>query len=260
MEVELDEIAASEPELAIVEEDLRRFRPEENGTLLQQLSREQAELETRIERCCEERGELGQRLHAMEQDEETGTLRGGLARLKSQIRDTMTRTLAAAAAAKAAEQARQAFEQNYQPPVLEEASKFLGRLTRNRYRTIKVPFGTRSLRIEDAKGRSLSAEQLSGGTREQLFLALRLGLVRHAASEGRHLPMILDDVFVNFDQMRTEAAFETLLELAQQGQQILFFTCHLHLAQMAENQGIDPIWLPSNDSNSSGRERERLAG
>ena len=57
--------------------------------------------------------------------------------------------------------------------------------------------------------------------------------------------MVLDDVVVNFDQLRTEAAVRTLLEFAEQGQQIMMFTCHLHLAHLFENQGVEPIWLPT---------------
>jgi uncharacterized protein YhaN len=95
--------------------------------------------------------------------------------------------------------------------------------------------------------RSLTVEQLSNGTREQLFLAIRLAMVREFRSRGIELPMVLDDVIVNFDQLRTEAAIETLTEFAAEGQQILLFTCHLHLAHLFETRGIDPIWLPGHE-------------
>jgi uncharacterized protein YhaN len=65
------------------------------------------------------------------------------------------------------------------------------------------------------------------------------------ADRGVELPMVLDDVVVNFDQLRTEAAVRALLEFAEQGQQIMMFTCHLHLAHLFENQGVEPIWLPA---------------
>ena len=121
---------------------------------------------------------------------------------------------------------------------------YLARLTRGRYARVWAPLGERTLRVDDGHGRTFAVEELSGGTREQLFLALRLGLVRHAAERGVDLPLILDDVFVNFDQLRTEAAFETFREFAEEGRQVLLFTCHLHLAQLAERRGIPPIWLP----------------
>ena len=80
--------------------------------------------------------------------------------------------------------------------------------------------------------------------------------VREFARQGIELPLVLDDILVNFDQLRTEAAIETLLEFAAQGQQILLFTCHLHLAHQFESRGIEPTWLPGHQA----AVEERLAG
>ena len=99
---------------------------------------------------------------------------------------------------------------------------------------------------DDRDGRTLKVEQLSGGTREQLFLSIRFALVDEFRRQGIELPMVLDDVIVNFDQQRAEAAVETLLELTARGHQILFFTCHEHLAQLFENRGAKLIRLPEN--------------
>ena len=52
----------------------------------------------------------------------------------------------------------------------------------------------------------VTRRKLSGGTREQLFLAVRMAAVRQLAQQGIELPMVFDDVLVNFDQLRTEAA------------------------------------------------------
>ncbi len=54
----------------------------------------------------------------------------------------------------------------------------------------------------------------------------------------------MDDLFVNFDLERTEAAVDCLLEVASGGQQILFFTCHEHVAAMFRKRGTEPLWLP----------------
>ena len=79
---------------------------------------------------------------------------------------------------------------------------------------------------------------------EQLFLAIRFALVREFARRGVELPVVMDDLFVNFDQERTEAAADCLIELASEGQQVLFFTCHEHLARMFQEKKIEPLWLP----------------
>jgi uncharacterized protein YhaN len=48
---------------------------------------------------------------------------------------------------------------------------------------------------------------------------------------------------VNFDAPRTEAAIELLQEVAEGGQQVLFFTCHQHVVTQFEERGMRPVWL-----------------
>ena len=82
------------------------------------------------------------------------------------------------------------------------------------------------------------------GTREQLFLAVRLALIRDFAERGIELPLVLDDVVVNFDEERTAAAARVLRDFADEGLQVLVFTCHRHLAQTFESLGAEPVRLP----------------
>ena len=253
---ELESLAAAEPELAIFEEDLVAFRSEENAEVLRKLSMEQDTLEAKLESSLERRGNLTQQLDDLAADDRATVLRRKHARLERVMERMTQRLVAVSLAERAAEQARSAYERDRQPAVLTAASEVLARLTRNRYVRIWAPLGERALRVDDDHGRTFAVEQLSGGTREQLFLALRLGLVRHAAERGVELPLILDDVFVNFDQLRTEAAFEALRDFANEGRQVLFFTCHLHLAHLAESRGIAPIWLPGHNPPM----QQRLAG
>ncbi len=110
--------------------------------------------------------------------------------------------------------------------------------------------------VDNQDGHTLKVEQLSGGTREQLFLSIRFALVEQFRRQGIELPMVLDDVIVNFDQQRAEAAVETLQELTTRGHQILFFTCHTHLAQLFESRGAKLIRLPENRP----KKEERRAG
>jgi uncharacterized protein YhaN len=65
---------------------------------------------------------------------------------------------------------------------------------------------------------------------------------------GVELPIVLDDVLVNLDQSRMQAAVETLVQYASSDQQVLLFTCHQHIAQMFEDVGTVPIWLPDHQS------------
>jgi uncharacterized protein YhaN len=87
--------------------------------------------------------------------------------------------------------------------------------------------------VESAGGSRVSPEKLSRGTSEQLYLAMRLALVREYSNHVEPLPVVLDDIFVNFDPERTRRALEAVGELSET-HQILLFTCHPHLRNMVE--------------------------
>ena len=104
---------------------------------------------------------------------------------------------------------------------------------------------------------------LSRGTREQLFLALRLALVASYARRGVVLPLVLDDVLVNFDVGRAKAAALVLRDFARQGYQVLIFTCHEHISKLFKNikadvrQLPDRLQMPTADDGASGRRSRR---
>jgi hypothetical protein len=59
------------------------------------------------------------------------------------------------------------------------------------------------------------------------------------------LPMILDDVFVNFDAARTKTACAVLRDFARQGHQLLVFTCHEHVWRMFQELKVDTRKIPN---------------
>jgi len=73
---------------------------------------------------------------------------------------------------------------------------------------------------------------MSDGARDQLYLALRLACVEQAFERSEPLPLIFDDVLVNFDDPRTEVALSVLAEFAA-NYQILLFTHHDHVRDAA---------------------------
>jgi hypothetical protein len=88
-------------------------------------------------------------------------------------------------------------------------------------------------------------EVLSQGTREAIFLSLRFALVATYARCGISLPLILDDVMANFDTRRAEAGVRTIRQFAAQGHQVLFFTCHEHIANLFRQAQSDVRCLPA---------------
>ena len=75
---------------------------------------------------------------------------------------------------------------------------------------------------------------MSDGTRDQLYLALRLASLERYLEHNPPLPFIVDDVLVNFDDERAGATLRELAHLAKKTQ-VLFFTHHEHLVNSARS-------------------------
>jgi len=81
-------------------------------------------------------------------------------------------------------------------------------------------------------GTSLPTTAMSEGTLDQLYLALRIAAIEDYLTRAEPLPVIADDLFINFDDDRALAGLDALAELSSQTQ-VLFFTHHAHLKDMA---------------------------
>ena len=77
-------------------------------------------------------------------------------------------------------------------------------------------------------------EEMSKGTRFQLYLALRLAGYRRFCNVAGPLPFIGDDIMETFDDRRAESAIRQLSEIARDGQ-ALYFTHHRHLCKIAKD-------------------------
>ena len=124
------------------------------------------------------------------------------------------------------------FERHHQPQMLEEVSRLLGRMTGGRIVGLRRQLDNReTLIVEDCDGIQREPQELSTGTREQLYLAIRLAFVVHYCRTSEPLPIVMDDVLVNFDPYRARQTLEVLLELSNTAQ-ILFLTCHDHMLEL----------------------------
>lgn len=257
---DLDAACAGHGDLALVEEDLERFEPRENSECIETLRLELADLERDLERAFEHLAGIKREIETLEHDNQATKLRFELRQVDDQLRTLVADWAVCESASRTIEDIRRDFERTHQPPALADAAKMFARMTCHKYGNVWVPLGERRIIVEDDRGRSFPVQSLSRGTREQLLLAVRLAVVRDLARQGISLPVILDDVIVNFDEERAAATVALLLELAAQGQQLLFVTCHKHLAQLFASHGVEPVWLPRHSDPAAESDEKRLAG
>jgi len=148
------------------------------------------------------------------------------------------RRLAAAVLERVVEQ----YREKHQGPVLTRASELFKRLTLGRFSRLQVGLEeTRLECVEAIDGKGLELEQLSTGTRMQLFLALKLASLEQYLQTAPPLPLVLDDVLVEWDDERSRVALGILAEFSERVQ-ILLFTHHGRDVVAAEALGDGRIF------------------
>ena len=132
------------------------------------------------------------------------------------------------------------YENTRQPSVIEAAQETFAKITGNRYVKIVKPIDSEELLIKDEHGRSKRVIEMSRGTKEQLYLAMRLGLIQEYENRCEPMPIIMDDILVNFDDDRGPLAITALKEFAE-NRQILIFTCHNHTLDLYTKLGANEV-------------------
>ncbi|MEI6206794.1 MAG: AAA family ATPase [Desulfuromonadales bacterium] len=127
----------------------------------------------------------------------------------------------------------------HQDPVLKIASRYFAELTFGAYAGLKTDLdddGQPVLAGITTDARSRTVDQMSSGTRDQLYLSLRLATLEWRLEKHQPMPFIADDLLVNFDDTRSEATLRALSELGTKNQVILF-THHRQIVTIAESLG-----------------------
>ncbi len=209
------------------------------------LATRMSETEQRIATLRTQQGELTQEMKHLGEDGRLTTAQLELGCVERQIAAAVRRWQTLAMASSLLEDVCSTFERERQPETLREASSFLSQLTEGKYTRIWTPLGTNKLKIDDNDGTSLPLEVLSRGTGEAVFIALRLSLAAAYARRGVMLPLVLDDVLVNFDRDRAVSAARTLKTFAELGHQVMMFTCHDHIVEIFHDIDVEVRRLPA---------------
>src|SRR6185312_8540995 len=107
------------------------------------------------------------------------------------------------------------FQERHQPRMIEELSSLFAALTERRYTRVYPRYDDEGTFVAvRADGVEVAPAAMSTGTREQLWLAVRLAYVRQYCEASEPLPLILDDPLVNFDPARARATLKVLAAFA----------------------------------------------
>ena len=188
---------------------------------------------TRITELSSELKELVSAEDLVSREAETETL-------KQQIRDKYREWLTARIALWGIGAAVSRYEEERQPDVIRAAQDAFTNMTGGRYEKLLKPLDSDELHVRDGNGHDRTVGQLSRGTREQLYLAMRMGLIAQYEQNAEPLPVIMDDILVNFDDERGPLAVKALAEFAE-SRQVIVMTCHENTVELYRKAGATEL-------------------
>ena len=129
------------------------------------------------------------------------------------------------------------YRERNQGPVLRRAGELFAELTRGSFASLRVDFNDKGeavlFGVRPGGKPAVGVEGMSTGSRDQLYLALRLASLETYLERHEPLPFIVDDVLIHFDDDRARAVLRVLAEFSKRTQ-VIFFTHHEHLVRLAE--------------------------
>ena len=140
------------------------------------------------------------------------------------------------------EKIRENFLENTKNKLLKGASNILSEITSCEYKDIMprdgLMQGDFKTKLYDDSIKE-SSKELSRGTKEQLFLAVRISRIKEIKPS---LPVIFDDSFVNFDIAHTKNTVKALVELSKTNQ-IFVLTCHATLVELIMEKATSALYF-----------------
>lgn len=212
-------------------DELEKTTPEDLKEKELQLKERFEEIEKNLSDLREKRGGITKEIEQIKQHKESSSLRIEKAvkmqKLNKKSEEWAILILARTIMKKAVEN----YELERQPGVIKEAQSFFSKMTCGRYFRIFAPLDEKKIYVEDKDKRRKDVWDLSRGTAEQLYLSLRFGFIREFSKRAESLPIIFDDILVNFDPDRFKAACQAIKELTETNQ-VLYFSCHPENVEM----------------------------
>ncbi|KWO43384.1 chromosome segregation protein SMC [Burkholderia ubonensis] len=208
-----------------------------------------ADVPALLESAKQALGDVGKRLNELAQKQVVaeqafgaidGQANAAVAEAKRQealaaMGDAAEQYLEAATASRLLKWATDRYRDQKQGPMLKRAGEIFAGLTLGEFArlTVDTERTPPALHAKRTKGAAVEVTGMSEGTRDQLFLALRIAALELQLRNRTALPFVADDLFINFDDARAKAGLEALRDLSTRTQ-VLFLTHHDHLLPLVK--------------------------
>ncbi|MBX9655904.1 AAA family ATPase [bacterium] len=216
---------------------------------LDTVEREHAQAIEELKRIEEERdaahrrmGDLERQLRQIDGNDRTARLAEDMQCRLAELKQDAAKYVRLKMACGVLERAIERYRRENEGPVLRRASELFRELTLGSFESLEVDYDAngQALLVGHRVGRreAVAIPAMSEGTADQLYLALRMASMELYIAQHEPLPFIVDDILVNFDDDRSVAALKVLADLSS-GTQVMFFTHHRHLVELAQ-ANLDP--------------------
>ena len=135
----------------------------------------------------------------------------------------------------------ESYTAEHQDPVLKIASGYFKKITLSSFTGLRTDIGDQGKAIligVRPDGAWVKVEGMSNGTRDQLYLALRLATLEWRMKSSEPMPFIVDDILINFDDERATATLKALAELAEMNQ-VIVFTHHQRIVEISRTMDAE---------------------
>jgi uncharacterized protein YhaN len=221
-------------------ESISSTSPPEIDSKLQEMKDQLTELREKLDSDKEEIGEKRNEIQQLASSEVLLENQCKLESKKEQLNDYARDWVRAQIALFVLEKAISKYEDTRQPEVIKATQDIFANITDHAYPVIIKSAETNEIKIQDAARRSKSVVEMSRGTKEQLYFAMRLGLIKVYEIERESMPIIMDDILVNFDDDRGPSAIKELVKFAED-RQIIILTCHNNTLDLYRSLGAKEI-------------------
>lgn len=193
-------------------------------------------LKPEINQLSEIIGQEKNELKRMDGSDKAAELSDAMQQTLAKIRRLTERYIRVKLAARILREEIERYRAENQDPVLKIASRYFQKLTLSSFVGLRADIddqGKPVLKGVRPDGAWLGVAGMSSGTRDQLYLALRLATLEWRIQTSEPMPFIVDDILINFDDDRSKATLESLADLAEKNQVILF-THHKQVFEAAQ--------------------------
>jgi uncharacterized protein YhaN len=197
----------------------------------------QNELDPQIKSLSEQKGEARNELLKMDGSGQAAAMEDAAQEALAKVRRLADRYLRVRLGNQLLKKEIERYRQENQDPILKSASRYFSELTLDIYSGLRSDLddsGGPILVGVSHDGSTKTVEKMSSGTRDQLYLALRLATLEWRLEKHEPIPFIADDILVNFDDQRSAATLNALAELGKKNQVILF-THHQQIVRTVQS-------------------------